>query len=312
MPVFWCMLITGDIVFKENGMNKKIISVAACLTVYVIFGFSFLFSKKALEFASPLSLIALRFIFAFAALNIILLAGFAKINLKGKPVWKLFLLGFIQPVIYFVCETYGIDKTSSAFAGVMLGLLPVAGLIAGAVFLHERIGVLEIICVILSVVGVILTTVGGKLETSVTGTLLLLGAVVSAACFSVVSASASRHFSAYERTYIMFLLGSVIFGAAALAENKGDVMKVFGSLKNAGFWIPLLYLSVISSVCAFMLLNFALNTVSVGTQTVISNFCTVVSVLAGVFIMHDTFTIVQFAGIGIIIVSVFAVSIKKR
>ena len=56
-------------------------------------------------------------VLAFLALNVVLLFGKAKISLKGKPLGSLLLLGFIQPVCYFIFETYGINSTSAAFSG---------------------------------------------------------------------------------------------------------------------------------------------------------------------------------------------------
>ena len=54
-------------------MNRKITASLACLGTYSIFGFSFLFSKTALELASPFTLLAYRFWAAFITMNIIML-----------------------------------------------------------------------------------------------------------------------------------------------------------------------------------------------------------------------------------------------
>ena len=46
--------------------------------------------------------------------------------------------------------------------------------------------------------------------------------------------------------------------------------------------------------------------------SIFSNFTTVISVLAGIFLMKDTFSPVQLAGIVIIVLSVFGVSLQKE
>lgn len=295
-------------------MNNKttVKSYIACILTYVIFGFSFIFSKKALYYASPFMLMAVRFIVALAVMSLALLVSGRKISLKGKPVWKLCLLGLIQPVMYFIFETYGIQKTSSAFAGLMLGLLPVAGLISGAIFLKEKIRPLQIICVILSVGGVTLTTIGGEVSASLVGTLLLVGAVVSASLFSVLSRSISEVFTPFERTYVMFLVGTVVFVPAAIIENGSHIGSRLISAMNFDFFAGVVYLAIISSVGGFLLLNYALNNISVGNQTLISNSCTVVSVLAGIFIMGDRFNIWQIIGIVVVIISVCGISFSGK
>ena len=65
-------------------------------------------------------------------------------------------------------------------------------------------------------------------------------------------------------------------------------------------------------MCAFLLINYAVNHLSAGRTLILSNFSTVISVLAGIFIMGDTFTALQLAGIAIIIFSVFGVSFRKE
>lgn len=293
-------------------MSKKTSASAACLLAYSIFGFSFLFSKSALNAAPPFVLLAYRFWFAFAAMNILFLAGRKKLSLKGKPVGKLLLLGTVHPVIYYICETYGIQMTSSSFSGIILGLVPVAGLILGRTILKEKNSAFHIICAILSVVGVALTTAGGSIKFSAVGTLLLLGAAFSSALYTVISRDISDKFTPLERTYVMFALGCIFFTAVALVQSRNNLSQLITPIHDKDFIISVLYLSVVSSVCAFMLLNYAMNHISVATSSIFSNFCTVISVLAGIFIMHDRFSAIQLAGVIIILVSVFGISLPAR
>ncbi len=296
--------------FSVLSKNSK--ATLAALLGYSIFGFSFLFSKTALEFTSPFGLLAVRFIAAFISMNIVFLFGKAKISLKGKPVGALLLLGFIQPVCYFIFETYGIDSTSAAFSGVMIGMVPVVGLIFGILFLHEKCTVLQGFFTVFSVFGVYLTTAGGFGNISAKGFFLLLGAVFSAALFTVLSRKTSEHFSAFERTYVMFLLGSAVFVPIAFFEHRNDFPEFAKAFSEPLFWVSVIYLAVVSSVCAFLLINFSLNHIPAGKALIFSNFTTVISVLAGIFIMGDSFSEVQIIGIVIITASVFGVSYKKQ
>ncbi|MBQ0071105.1 MAG: DMT family transporter [Spirochaetales bacterium] len=294
------------------ALSKKILSRILCLLAYTIFGFSFLFSKMALNRVSPLTLVSVRFLMAFLLLNGILLLGKETLHLKGKPVWKLLLLGTVQPVIYFLAESYGISMTSASYAGVMLGMLPVVGLLCGVLFLKEKVTRKGILCVLLSVLGVVLTTIGGPVKFSFLGTLLLFTAVFSAAFFGVLSKNTAEVFTAFERTYVMFLLGSVVFTLLALLEGKGDLSLFTRALTDGKVLVSVLYLAGLSSVAAFLFLNKALEHISVGEETIYSNFCTVVSIPAGILILHDSFSVYQLLGILIILVSVFLISMEKN
>jgi len=293
-------------------MKKTTLGTLAIIACNTIFGFSFLFSKVALSITTPFVLLSIRFITAFLVLNLLVLTGKVRISLKGKPVKLLLLLGLFQPVIYFVCENYGISMTTASFAGVLLGAFPVVGLVFGRIFLKETVTRLQFVCSLISVVGVAMTTTGGGGTFSPLGAVLLVCAMLSGAFFNVLSRGISDRFSAFERTYVMFAFGSVVFTVIALFQNKGDVSALLLPLSNPRFWIPLLYLAVLSSVCAFMLANYGLNYVSVSKSALYSNFTTVVSVLAGILIMKDAFTPLQLVGVVIIIVSVFGVSYQKE
>ena len=293
-------------------MSKTVKATIAGLLGYSIFGFSFLFSKIALGVASPMVLLSVRFLMAFLVLSLFLLSGKMRISLKGKPVFRLLLMGMVQPVIYFICEAYGISMTSASFSGIVIGLVPVAGLLCGMLFLKERCTVLQAVCTVLSVVGVILTTAGGLGKFSFPGFCLLLVSVISTAIFTVISRSISTQFSAFERTYVMTAMGGIFFTGIALVQTKGDYSAWMLPLSSPGFWGAVVYLAVLSSVCSFLLINYAVNYLSTGHTLIFSNFSTVISVLAGIFILHYVFTSVQLVGILVIIISVFGVSWHQK
>jgi len=293
-------------------MTKTTKATIAALLGYSIFGFSFLFSKLALNVAQPLVLISVRFLAAFLTLNILMLTGTIKLSLRGKPVHKLLLLGFVHPVLYFILESYGISMTTAAFSGLMIGLSPVIGLVFGVLFLKERCTGLQIVCTVLSVVGVAMTGTGGLGTVSLTGFLILLATAICAALFPILSRSTASHFSAYERTYVMIGMGSIVFTVMALLQNRGNLQALSAPLSVGTFWIAVVYLAVVSSVGAFLLINYSLNHISAGRTLIFSNFTTVISILAGIFILGEQFSLVQLLGIVIITASVFGVSYQKE
>ena len=293
-------------------LRRSTLGILAALAAYTTFGFSYIFSKIALEVTTPFVLLSVRFIVAFLTLNLIVLSGKVKLNLKGKPIRYLLLLGLVQPVAYFICENYGLNMTSASYSGVILGMVPMSGLILGRVFLKEKVTVFQTVCAVCSVFGVALTAAGDPESFSLLGTLLLIGAVFAGPLFNVISRSIADRFTAFERTYVMFALGCVVFTAMALLQNRKDLSVILVPLKVPSFWVAVLYLAVLSSVCAFLCLNFAMNHVSVSKTTIFSNFSTVITVLSGIFILGDSFTPVQIVGVVVILLSVFGVSMLKK
>lgn len=293
-------------------MNKK--AIIAVMLGNAIFGFSFLFSRLALDITIPSVLIAIRFAVAFIVLNAIVLIGKAtgalSFSLKGKPLKDVLILSLFQPVIYFIAENYGILYTSSAYAGILIAVIPIAGVMADVVLMHSKVGKKQIFCAVFSVVGVIITTLGAKnMTSSVKGTILLLIAVMAGSLFYVFSKRAGEHYSPLERTYVMFGVGSAFYVVLAAVQAYGSYDRlVVAALAQPMFWGCILYLAVVSSVIAFLLLNFGSSHVSVSQASLFANLSTVISIIAGVAVLHEAFTWQQAVGSAIILGSVYAAS----
>ena len=71
--------------------KKQYFGIIAALLANIIFGFSFIFSKTALSVSHPLIILSVRFTFAFIFLNILLISGKFKINIKGKQNYETLL-----------------------------------------------------------------------------------------------------------------------------------------------------------------------------------------------------------------------------
>ena len=289
-------------------MTKTTLATLACLGGYGIFGVSFLASSVALAQTAPLVVLAVRFLTAFAALNLIVILFRIPMRFRGKPIGRLLLLGIVHPVIYYICENYGISMTSTSFSGLMLGTIPVFGLLLGRLFLNESISHLQWACAAVSIVGVGLTSAGGEVSFSPLGAVLLLCAAADAALSNVLSRDTSRHFSPMERTYVMFAFGSVVFPTIALFQNRRDLAALLVPLTSPSFWAAVLFLSLASSLGAFLLLNYAAGHMASSRVSLFTNCSTVISVLLGIFVMGDAFSPVQLAGVVLIVGSMFVVS----
>ena len=290
-------------------MSKTLKATLTGLLGYGIYGFSFFFSKVALDLCPPFIMLAVRFTLAFMLLSIPLAFGKLRISLKNKPIGKLLIMGLVQPVLYFITESYGIAMTSASLSGVIIGLVPVAGIIFGAVFLKEKCGVFQVICTALSVAGVALTTTGGSEGFSLVGILLLLVSVIATTVFAILNRSVADKFTPFERTYVMTGLGSICFCGIGIFTEGTDISVWTAPLKNTDVAVSILYLAVVSSILAFTLVNYTFNHLTVGYTLIFSNFTSVISVLAGVFILKESFTFIQLCGVCVIIASVFAVSL---
>ena len=297
------------------------LSLLAALTSAVIFGMSFMFSKLALEVAAPTVLLAFRFTVAVAAMSLVILVNalvgklrgrplFA-FSLRGKPVYKLVLLGIVQPVAYFIFENYGILYTSSAVAGTIITAVPVCCILMDVLVLHERVTLKQVLCALGAIGGVALISVGGAMMVSALGMLFLVLTMLSDTLYYGISHNAAKRFTPFEMTYVMFIVGMVVFIPVGLIYAGGlHSPLITGPMHDGGFWVAVLYLGLLSSVLAYGLLNFANSHLSVSETSLFSNVTTVVSVLAGVVLLKEPFSVWQMLGVAVILVCVFVANVS--
>ena len=288
--------------------NKTITATLAALSAQVIFGFSFMFTKISLDYASPMTVIADRYLVAFVGMTLVMLIKKTKIRF-GKNLWKLALMSLFQPLLYFVFETYGIKLTTSAFSSIMISMIPVVSMISGIFLLKEIPSPMQYVFTALSVAGVVIMALAGNADGTVTplGIVLLLGAVLSSVGYNIASRKISAEFSVMERTYAMTIIGTVSFMAIALMQNLHNPVAILLPFTHTSFLGGVLYLGIVSSVVAFLFLNYANTHLPVAKTTVFSNITTVVSVVAGVLFLDEVLSPKAVISIIMIVVGIFGV-----
>jgi drug/metabolite transporter (DMT)-like permease len=174
------------------------------------------------------------------------------------------------------------------------------------VFLKERPGKLQFIFILASVLGVVfIVTMSGSSVSSghFTGILALFGAVLAAGVYNILSRKLSSSFSPVEITFVMMWAGAIVFNLLTVINSiiRKEPIGYFTSLNTMSTLIPILYLGILSSVCAFFMVNFMLSKLPAASSSVFSNLTTVISIVAGVFVRHEAFHWYQVAG-GIMII----------
>lgn len=291
--------------------RKKSGARLAALAANIIFGFSFIFSKKALEVTEPLIILSVRFTVAFVVMTLIMLLRRHRFSVRGKPILGLVAMAMAQPLLYFIFELYGLTLVSSALSGVIIALVPIAVMLLSAAFLSEKPNFGQGLCAILSLAGIsvmsIISNDGSR--NSLLGILLLAAAVLCAAVFNVLSRSVAPHFTAFERTWFMMLIACPGFNIISAVFYRGEYFKKLAlAFASPNFILAVLYLAVLSSVGAFFLYNYSSSVISAIEASSFSNIVTVVTVLAGVLILGERFSLPQYLLCAVILAGVWGVN----
>ena len=142
------------------------------------------------------------------------------------------------------------------------------------------------------------------------GVALIFSAVVVIAFNRTFVRRAGRHFTAFETVYLTTGMGALGFSieTAVIHAVKGDLPHFFEGLWNMDFIISVLYMGIGSCVLAFLFMTYSLAHLPIAISTSTSTVSTVISIMAGVLVLHEPFRWVDALGVALILGGVFGLS----
>lgn len=289
---------------KQNSL-----AILAVTLGNVFWGFSFLFSSIALDVANPSILLSHRFILSTILMLIPVLIGKVNISFKGKHFGPILLL-IISELVYFLMETYAIKEINSTISGLVLAVVPVITIGSGALFLKEYPTKKQAIFCFLPVAGVILMIISGK-EMGVIkplGIFLLAMMLVFSTIYKTVNRKASQEFNSYERTLLVLGVSALVFSVTGLGSVDWNVKNFFAPLKETSYLLPMLSLSLLCSIGANLLVNYAVGQMSVFKVSSFGAVSTLCTMVGGILFRKDPYDWALLVGAGLIIVGIWQIT----
>lgn len=278
----------------------------------VIFGFSFLFTKEALQVTRPIYFLAYRFTVAFVFISLLAVTRLIRINLRKTLFKELLPLILVQPLLYFTMEAMGVQRTTSSVAGLMISTIPVFVMILAHIFLGERLRFLQVISIFVALSGVIIVTLsrGGEFGAEFLGIIFLFVSTFSAALYNILSRRASLKARPIEITYFMMFAGFIGFNIIAIIQSLAlkELNSYLTSFIHPQILISALYLGTLSSTLAFFLINYTLSRLPASKASVFPYLSTVVTLFAGILIRGESFAVTGLFGAALILIGVYGVN----
>ena len=270
---------------KDNTAKAALCAILGNM----IWGFSFLFTNIGLALApSPSVMLAHRFTFSVLFMLFPIVTGKIRLSFRGKNLKLFAILVTMQPC-YYLFESYGLLHTNSTIAGLVMAVLPLVTIGTGAVFLREYPTKRQALFCIMPVVGVILITVSGKDLGIITplGILFLLLALLASSTYKTANRKVAEQFSAFERTFMVLTVSSLMFSIAGLSKVNWSVSAFVAPLLKTRYLFSVLGLSLLCSIVANLLVNYASGKMSVFRVSSFGAFSTLCSVFAGVVFLQE-------------------------
>jgi len=287
--------------------KQTILPILFAILGNVFWGFSFLFIEVALEINGDDTnlLLAHRFILSTALMLLPLIFRKVRFSLKGKPFASLLVLMLMQLGYYFF-ETQGLLRTNSTFAGMVLAAVPLGAIVTGMLFLKEYPTKRQALFCLLPVAGIVIMTLSANELGVITpiGVLCLFLCMCCSALYKTANRKASIHFSSYERTLLITFISAVTFTIVSLASLNWDLRSFFAPLGNISYILPLLFLCVVCSILANLMVNYAASKMSVFKLASFGAISTLVSTFMGVIVLGDPVSWPLLGGAAMIIIGV--------
>ncbi len=254
-------------------------ALLALAAAVLLWGTSYAAAKTALGHFSPSVLIGLRMVMA----SLVLLPFWHRLP---RPTyqsgdWKWLLgLGLLQPCLYFVLEVKALQFTSSGQAGTVAALAPLFVALLAWIWLKERMGLNGILGLLLSLIGVVLLSLGASHEQSapnpLLGNSLQLLAMLCIAFYMVILKRLSSRYDTWWLTGSQNLLGVLFFLPAVITAPAGALISA-----PPEAWYSVIYLGGLVSLGGFGLYNMAMRWVPASQAAMSINLVPLIALLMG-------------------------------
>ena len=286
--------------------NKAVIYILSACAI-LLWGMSYIWGDRLIAMGIP--------IFFFVPIRI-LIAGLILLLfnvitcqfklIARKDLWKFALLSLFEPLIYFLCETYGIKETGSpTISAMIIASVPIFSVGAAFLFFKEKISALNGFGIFVTLLGICLVLLtqdqGGTPENFVLGLVLLLIAVFAEVGHASFTKVLADDYKPQVIVMYQFLIGAVYFLPLFLTKGLENFNPSYLSWEVLE---PIICLAALCSSLAFSLWAMTIKRLGVAKSSVFLAMMCVATALIAEFIGREHLTLLQWAGILIAVLGI--------
>jgi len=289
-----------------NTINKRNLLIDLLLLgVAVIWAFNFSVAKISLTEIDPMSFNALRFLLAIIFMWVVIFVKGKWVKVLKQDYFLLIILGLAGNFVYQLFFIFGLDRTFSANAAVMLGTMPVWVSVLSHFFFDEKMTFQKSIGVVLAFSGVLLILLGRPEKITLSsetfvGDLLTLASALVFAYYTVLSKKMLLKYPPLQLTTITMTIG----GLALVFTGIPWIMVLDF---NAISWVAyggVVYSGLFSIGLAFIIWNFGLKKVGSTYTATFQNLVPVLGLILGFIILNEKLSLIQYVGATVVIAGI--------
>lgn len=292
--------------------NTKIVLFA--FLSMICWGLSFVWSKVVFKYYDPITTITLRLVISSVILFAVLFLFYRKeIVPLGKDLKMFVLLSFFEPFLYFIGESFGLQKVDATITSVIISTIPVFTAIVGFYFLKEKLTLINFIGIFVSCSGVVIMMLNRemKFNAPLDGILLIFLAVFASINYGVVMKKISVKYHPIFIIAVQNVIGILWFLPLFLIFGVHKFVQV---TPNFELLASLICLSIFASSLAFILYTYVVRALGIAKANVYTNFIPIFTAIGAFFILNEGLTMMKVLGIVITISGVYLSqrTVKRR
>lgn len=289
------------VVSMEQKLETKTVSVTKdpvlsyglVVALSVIWGLAFVAIRRAGFELSPVNLTVLRWLVASAGFLILApFYGRPRTPIQRSHIPRILLVSFASVMGYHLSLNYAERLVSSGLAGLLISFAPIFVVILSSIFLKEKISGRLILALGSGIAGAIVLSAGSNLSfQQITGPAAVVLAAFMYSVFSVGSKPLVKEYGAFPVAIWLAAIGT----AFTLPLLSSSLIEEAVRLSIVG-WISVLYLAVVSTVVANVILYTLISSRSVSRLSIQLYLVPVVSLVGGIVLLGEILTVFTVVG----------------
>jgi len=284
--------------------NRKYL--APLFLAFLCWGSVYVVSKVALRTIPPVTLLELRYLIAVPTLFLLLKLRGVLRPLKREHMGTVFAIGFTGYFFSFCLQMLGINRLSGSVSSLMGAMNPVFIPILASIFLKEKLTVRKVLCVAVSMTGVVIIVgVGGTADPL--GVVLMLLSVFLWSSASIIIRRLGGKYDPMQVAMMAILCAIPLTGAWSLME-----------LRTAQISFPLpsllavLFMGTIGTAAPHSLWNYCLSKMDASFCSMFYPLQPLVASTLGVIFLGERITVNFVAGAVVICCGIVAAVVTGK
>jgi drug/metabolite transporter (DMT)-like permease len=294
--------------------KNNILTYILLVLTAVFWGGSFVLTKEIFLSApsiTPSIIVTLRLVVASTVFVPFLLIAKKWQKIERRDIKYFFLLAFLEPFTYFLCENNGIKLVPGGISSIIIATIPVFVPFGLYFAYHEKLYKINIIGVLLSLIGIAVMISGDGMiaDISMKGILLLFAAVVIAVLYTIVLMKVVKRYHPFTITVHLNLIGLVYFVPTLLIFDFQNFMDVTFTVK---IFAMIACLGIVCSTLSYVFFNYGIVKVGASRASVFNNSIPVFTLIFAAMLGQESITITKVLGMAVAISGVVIAQIKPK